>query len=93
MLHQKFSQATYPYTEQKGTKPRDNGFSNGFISAGERSWSGDKKGVASIEWKEERGIKQPYFIHLKSQPLFAMAGIWEKWTHADESVDSCSIIT
>lgn len=45
------------------------------------------------EWKEERGIKQPYFIQLKSQPLFAMAGIWEKGISKDESINSCAIIT
>lgn len=32
------------------------------------------------EWqRHEDGTKQPYFIHLKNQPVFAMAGIWESW--------------
>lgn len=30
-----------------------------------------------FEWKREKSIKQPYLIHLKDEPLFAMAGIWE----------------
>ncbi len=46
------------------------------------------------EWKGSGKGKQPYFIHLKAQPLFAFAGIWEHWQGADGSeINSCAILT
>jgi len=38
------------------------------------------------EWKTFSGKKQPYYIYLKKEPLFAYAGIWS-------STESCAIIT
>lgn len=32
------------------------------------------------EWREFRGRKYPYFIHLKDQEVFSFAGIWDEWT-------------
>jgi putative SOS response-associated peptidase YedK len=46
------------------------------------------------EWKTEGKIKQPYYIRLKSQDLFAFAGIWEVYANADaEVIHTYSIIT
>ncbi len=46
------------------------------------------------EWKEETTGKQPYYIHMKNNHPFAMAGIWESWKSLDGNlINSCSIIT
>ena len=47
------------------------------------------------EWKRhEDNTKTPMRIKLKSNDLFAMAGIWEHWKSSNgESVYTCSIIT
>jgi len=46
------------------------------------------------EWHTENGVKQPYFISLKSGEPMAFAGLWESWQPADgEAVESCCIIT
>lgn len=44
------------------------------------------------EWEQKS--KQPYFIHLKNDELFAFAGLWEVWHSPDGSeVHSCTILT
>ncbi len=46
------------------------------------------------EWKQERNIKQPYYIHFTDNRLFAFAGIWERWEKGDdEPLESCAILT
>lgn len=46
------------------------------------------------EWKAENGIKQPWYISLKSGEPMAFAGLWETWTPKDgEQIESCCIIT
>jgi len=47
------------------------------------------------EWKKIDNRKQPYYIHLKNNAVFAMAGIWEKWKNPENGalVYSFSIIT
>ncbi|CAN5306866.1 SOS response-associated peptidase [soil metagenome] len=47
------------------------------------------------EWKEFKKKKYPHYIHIKSQPVFAMGGIYESWvnTETGEIIDSCSIVT
>ncbi len=49
------------------------------------------------EWKEIPGekIKQPYFIQLKGEHLFAFAGLWSSWQDpaSGETIDTCTIIT
>jgi len=32
-----------------------------------------------FEWQKRPGGKQPMFIYLKNQPVFAFAGLWEIW--------------
>ena len=31
------------------------------------------------EWQKAGRAKQPYYIRLRDEPLFAMAGLWEQW--------------
>lgn len=38
------------------------------------------------EWKQFGEKKQPYYVHLSDEPIFAFAGIWSTW-------DTCAIIT
>lgn len=47
------------------------------------------------EWKGEKPPKQPYFMHLKNDDLFAFAGIWERWKQEEsaETIDTFAIIT
>jgi putative SOS response-associated peptidase YedK len=47
------------------------------------------------EWKRQNQNKKiPMRIKLKSDELFAMAGLWEKWTSPDgQSIFSCTVIT
>lgn len=46
------------------------------------------------EWKKTGSLKQPQFIRLKNHPIFAMAGIWDRWQSPQGSyVDSFSILT
>ncbi len=45
------------------------------------------------EWSAG-GSKQPYRFFMKDESLFAMAGIWEKWTKTDgSSISTFSILT
>ena len=44
------------------------------------------------EWQKRDGKKQPYFLHMKDDPPFAFAGLWEHWQGDDEEVESCTII-
>ena len=45
------------------------------------------------EWQQDAG-KQPYRIFVKSNTLFAMAGLWERWKSPEgEMVESFNIIT
>lgn len=45
------------------------------------------------EWKAQSGGKQPYYIKLKYDSLFAFAGLWEQWkSKTDEILESCTII-
>lgn len=46
------------------------------------------------EWHTENGVKQPWFISLKSAEPMAFAGLWESWqSSGGEMVESCCIIT
>jgi putative SOS response-associated peptidase YedK len=45
------------------------------------------------EWQRTNGRKQPYFIGLKNDRSFGMAGLWERWEKGDEPVESCTILT
>lgn len=46
------------------------------------------------EWKEDRGLKQPYFIHMKDGEPFTFAGLWSHWTDPKgKEIRTCTIIT
>lgn len=48
------------------------------------------------EWQalDKPRRKQPYFIHLQDEGLFAFAAVWEAWSSADgEPLETCAIIT
>lgn len=46
------------------------------------------------EWKAEKGIKQPWYVSLKSGEPMAFAGLWETWRPMEgDAVESCCIIT
>ena len=47
------------------------------------------------EWSEPRGgRKRPYFIRPREEPLFALAGLWERWrTPTGEKLETCVIVT
>ena len=46
------------------------------------------------EWQGTGRRKQPYFIHLRDDSLFAFAGLWESWEGADHShLETCTMIT
>jgi len=47
------------------------------------------------EWRSEDGRKQPYRITLAESPVFAFAGLWERWRdpHSRETVETCAILT
>lgn len=49
------------------------------------------------EWKKAKDgkLKQPYFIHPTEEPVFAFAGLWERWHDKEggDDVRSCTIIT
>ncbi len=46
-----------------------------------------------FEWRKTAGGKQPYFIFLRNQPLFAFAGIWDRVSKEHDSLESFSIVT
>lgn len=46
------------------------------------------------EWKKIGGRKVPYFIRLKGQDYFALAGLWDRWKDPKgEEIRSFAIIT
>jgi len=46
------------------------------------------------EWQKGDGkTRQPFHIHLKREPLFAFAGLWECWQGGSEPLESATIIT
>lgn len=44
------------------------------------------------EWKKVGSKKQPYYIRLQNDGVFAFAGIWERWGDNDE-LQTCAILT
>jgi len=46
------------------------------------------------EWQRTEDKKQPYFIRMRDERLFGLAGLWESWRDgAGEVIESCSILT
>jgi putative SOS response-associated peptidase YedK len=45
------------------------------------------------EWQNANGRKQPYFVGLRGDRPFGLAGLWERWEKGAEPVESCTILT
>jgi putative SOS response-associated peptidase YedK len=46
------------------------------------------------EWQKVNGRKQPYFVHMKHDGPFGIAGLWERWEGPDGSViESATLLT
>jgi|ERR1043165_4214253 putative SOS response-associated peptidase YedK len=45
------------------------------------------------EWQAANGHKLPYFIRLKSDRPFGLAGLWERWEKGEQPIESCTILT
>lgn len=46
-----------------------------------------------FEWVKKGKKKQPYFIRLKNQQAFSLAGLYDVWQKDDQSVETCTLIT
>ncbi|MFP4104535.1 MAG: SOS response-associated peptidase [Phycisphaerae bacterium] len=46
-----------------------------------------------FEWKKSADGKQPLLFRRKDRRPFALAGLWETWKKADQTVRSCTILT
>ncbi|SRR5258708_519273 len=47
-----------------------------------------------FEWRGEAGRKQPFAVTLPGRPLFAFAGLWERWKPVGaEPVETFTIVT
>lgn len=45
------------------------------------------------EWRATGKEKQPVYVHLKDHRPFFFAGLWERYSEADKTIESCTIIT
>jgi putative SOS response-associated peptidase YedK len=45
------------------------------------------------EWRRTDGRKQPYFVGLRGDRPFGLAGLWERWEKGGEPVEPCTILT
>jgi putative SOS response-associated peptidase YedK len=46
-----------------------------------------------FEWRQADGRKQPYFVGLKNDRPFGLAGLWERWEKHGEPVESYTVLT
>jgi putative SOS response-associated peptidase YedK len=46
------------------------------------------------EWQRQERRKQPYYIRMRDERIFAFAGLWDRWEGEDGSVaETCAILT
>jgi putative SOS response-associated peptidase YedK len=46
------------------------------------------------EWQRRERGKQPYFVRMRDEQLFAFAGLWDRWESPDKGViETCTILT
>ena len=45
------------------------------------------------EWQRAGKVKQPWYISLKDQDLFAFAGLWDTWNGPDGALQTFTILT
>ena len=47
-----------------------------------------------FEWQRQERGKQPYFVRMRDERLFAFAGLWERWGSPEEGIiETCTILT
>lgn len=44
------------------------------------------------EWQQLTSGKQPWFMRPAANEYFGFAGLWDRWRHGDEVVESCTVI-
>jgi putative SOS response-associated peptidase YedK len=45
------------------------------------------------EWQKVGAKKQPYYIRMKGQRPFGLAGLWERWKRDEQEIESYTILT
>ena len=46
------------------------------------------------EWQRQERGKQPYFVRMRDERIFAFAGLWDRWESPDDGViETCAILT
>jgi putative SOS response-associated peptidase YedK len=46
------------------------------------------------EWQRQERGKQPYFVRMRNERVFAFAGLWDRWESPDEgAIETCTILT
>jgi putative SOS response-associated peptidase YedK len=46
------------------------------------------------EWQRQERGKQPYYIRMHDDRIFAFAGLWDRWEGPDEgAIETCTILT
>ena len=46
------------------------------------------------EWQRQERGKQPYFVRMRDERIFAFAGLWDRWESPDGGViETCAILT
>ena len=45
------------------------------------------------EWQDDTKPKQPFYFHSPDDKMLAFAGLWERWSKDELTIDSCTIIT
>jgi len=46
------------------------------------------------EWQRQERGKQPYFVRMRDERLFAFAGLWDRWESPDKgAIETCTILT
>jgi len=46
------------------------------------------------EWQRQERGKQPYFVRMRDDRLFAFAGLWDRWESPDKGlIETCTILT
>jgi len=46
------------------------------------------------EWQRQEGGKQPFFVRMRDERIFAFAGLWDRWESSDKDViETCTILT
>jgi putative SOS response-associated peptidase YedK len=49
-------------------------------------------GDGYFEWRAEAGGKQPYYFRPRNDEPIGFAGLWDRWHHQDEVIESCAVI-